>query len=57
MRRDVLIFLFIIGVLFLSWPIMSIFKDNMGAYLFIIWFVFILLLFVTSTFSDREDGG
>ncbi len=57
MRRDVWIFLLAIGVLFFTWPIMSIFKDSLATYLFIIWLVFILLIFVASTFSQREDGG
>ncbi len=56
MRRDIIIFLFSLGVLFFSWPIMTIFRDNMVAALFVIWFVFILLVFLTSTFSGREDG-
>lgn len=57
MRRDVWIFLLALGVLFFTWPLMSIFKDGLAAYLFVGWFVFILLTFVASVFSDREDGG
>ena len=57
MRRDVWIFLFVLGVLFFTWPLMSIFKDNQAVYLFVIWLVFILLIVVASLFSHREDGG
>ncbi len=57
MRRDVLIFLFILGALFFSWPIMSIFNENLVISLFIIWLVFIILIFITSIFPEREDGG
>lgn len=57
MRPDVWIFLFILGILFFTWPIMSIFKDSLGFYLFIIWFVFIMLILVASVFSRRDDGG
>lgn len=57
MRRDVLIFLFVLGVLFFSWPIMSIFGDSLVFSLFIIWLVFIVFIFITSIFSEREDGG
>jgi hypothetical protein len=57
MQRDVWIFLLVIGVLFFSWPILSIFKDSLAIYLFVIWFVFIALIFVVSVFSKREDGG
>lgn len=56
MRRDILIFLFVLGVLFFSWPIVSIFSENLVLSLFVIWLVFILLIFITSTFSEREDG-
>ena len=57
MRRDVWIFLLALGILFFTWPIMSIFKDSLASYLFIIWFVFILLILITSIFSQREDDG
>ncbi len=56
MRRDILIFLFLLGVLFFSWPIMSIFRENIAAALFVLWFVFILLVYFTTTFSGPEDG-
>ncbi len=57
MRRDIWIFLFVLGVLFFSWPIMSIFQDSLVISLFIIWLVFIVFILVTSVFSKREDGG
>jgi hypothetical protein len=57
MRRDIWIFLLALGVLFFTWPIMSIFKDSLAIYLFVIWLVFILLILVTSIFSQREDDG
>ncbi len=57
MKRDVWIFLFVLGVLFFSWPIISIFKNNLVLSLFIIWLLFIVLIFVASIFSEREDGG
>jgi hypothetical protein len=36
---------------------MSIFKDNLVISLFVIWLVFIILIFITSIFSEGEDGG
>jgi len=36
---------------------MSIFKDALVISLFIIWFVFIILIFITSILSERENGG
>ena len=55
-RRDIWIFLIVIGILFFSWPIMSIFRDSLTTYLFVIWIVFIALIFMISLFSEREDG-
>jgi hypothetical protein len=57
MRRDIWLFLFLLGFLFFSWPLMSIFKDNLVISLFVIWLVFIILIFVTSIFSEKEEGG
>ena len=56
MKRDIWILLFVIGLLFFSWPIMSIFKGSLATSLFIIWFVFIGLIFLAH-FSERDDGG
>ncbi len=36
---------------------MSIFEDSLVLSLFIIWFLFIVFIFITSIFSGREDGG
>ncbi len=57
MRRDIWIFLFSIGLLLFNWPLLSIFKYSMATYLFVIWLLFIVLIFVASIFSEREDGG
>jgi hypothetical protein len=57
MKREIWLFLFIIGFLFFSWPLMSIFKDSLAISLFVIWLVFIILIFVTSIISEKEDGG
>lgn len=56
MRSDILICLFIVGALFFNWPLMSIFKDNLVISLFLIWLIFIILIFMTSIFSEREDS-
>lgn len=55
MKREIWIFLFALGVLFFSWPIMSIFRENLVIALFVIWIVFILLIFLASIYSGRED--
>jgi hypothetical protein len=56
MKREIWIFLFALGALFFSWPIMSIFRENLVIALFVIWIVFILLIFLASIYSGREDG-
>ena len=35
MKRDIWIFLFVIGLLFFNWPIMGIFKSSLATSLFI----------------------
>ncbi|HEX9020952.1 MAG TPA: hypothetical protein VF903_06800 [Nitrospirota bacterium] len=57
MKRDIWVLLFGLGVLLFGWPFLTIFQDWLTYYLFIVWIVFIGLLFLTSTFSNREDGG
>ncbi|HTP04985.1 MAG TPA: hypothetical protein VMM54_07505 [Nitrospirota bacterium] len=57
MKREIWLFLFLLGFLFFSWPLMSIFRDSLAISLFIIWLVFIILIFVTSIISEKEDGG
>jgi|OpeIllAssembly_1097287.scaffolds.fasta_scaffold598709_2 hypothetical protein len=57
MKQDIWIFLFIMGLLLFSWPLITIFRGNLSSYLFIVWGLFIVLLFLASTFSDRRDGG
>ncbi len=57
MKRDIWIFLFVIGFLFFNWPVMSIFKGSLATSLFINWFIFIALIFIIAHFSEREDGG
>jgi hypothetical protein len=55
MRRDIWIFLFVLGLMFFSWPLMSIFKGSLIPYLFISWLVFIALICITAIFSERDE--
>ena len=57
MKRDIWIFLFLLGLVLFCGPFLSIFRDTLACYLFIIWFVFIGLIFLISISSEREDGG
>jgi hypothetical protein len=56
MKRDIWVVLFSLGILLFSGPFLSIFRDSLAYYLFIIWFVFIGLIFLAST-ANSEDGG
>ncbi len=57
MKRDIWVFLFGIGFLLFNGPLLSLFRDSLMYYLFIIWFVFIGLIFLASNYSKRDDGG
>lgn len=57
MKRDILVFLFLLGILFFNWPFLAIFEQSLAAYLFGIWFLYICLMFLASFRSEREDGG
>ena len=57
MKKDISIFLFMIGLVFFSWPFLNIFHDNLSTYLFVVWIVFIGLVAAATFFSDREGGG
>jgi len=58
MKRDIWIFLFVIGVIFFNWPIISIFGYDLAKYLFLAWILFIALIFFMSIYSKKwKDGG
>ena len=57
MRRDIWFFIFALGALLFTWPVLAIFKDVLPAYFFIIWLVFIILIFTIVRLSERQGGG
>jgi hypothetical protein len=57
MKRDIWGFLFCLGLVLFCGPFLIIFHNSLAYYLFIIWIVFIGLIFLASTFSERDDGG
>jgi len=58
MSRDIWIFLFALGVILFSWPLMTIYKYGLSKYLFLAWFIFIVLIFIASIYkSNRKNGG
>lgn len=58
MKRDIWIFLFVVGVIFFGWPMISIFRFGLAKYLFPVWFVFIGLIYFMTVYSKKwKDGG
>jgi hypothetical protein len=57
MKRDIWVFLFCLGIVLFCGPFLAIFRSSLVYYLFVIWFVFIGLIFLASTSSERDDGG
>jgi hypothetical protein len=56
-KRDIWVFIFSIGILLFTWPLMYIFRDSLQHYLFFAWFLFIVLLFLIVKFTNRADNG
>ncbi len=52
-NKDIWIFIFLLGMLGLNWPIIEIFHPNEIAYLFFFWIIFILLIFLKAFKADR----
>jgi uncharacterized membrane protein len=57
MKRDIWIFLFILGLLLFCWPFLTIFRDSMASYLFAAWAAFIVLMYLATVYEDRGNGG
>jgi len=57
MAKEISIFLFILGIILFNWPIMSIFKYNLLKYLFLVWFIFIVLVLISTVVKKNGDDG
>ena len=57
MKKDISIFLFLLGLLLFSWPFINIFHNSLSTYLFTAWILFIGLILAASLFGDRDSGG
>lgn len=57
MRKDIWFFLFFIGALLFAWPLMLIFRSSLATYLFVVWLLFIVLIYICTKITEREDGG
>ncbi len=49
------LFIFISGVLCLSWPVMEIFHANIVTYVFVFWFLFILVIAFTCIKVEKKE--
>lgn len=57
MMRDICITLFLFGIIFFNWPIISMFEHSISKYLFLAWFIFIFLAFIASEYTRKNDNG
>jgi len=57
MNRDIWIFLFALGIILFSWPLMSIFRYGISKYLFLAWFIFIALIFIATVYKRNDKNG
>ncbi|MBI5741317.1 MAG: hypothetical protein HZA16_11445 [Nitrospirae bacterium] len=57
MKRDIWIFLFIVGFVLFNWPVISIFKYDLSKYLFLVWIIFIVLIFSVTRYSGKGNKG
>jgi hypothetical protein len=55
--RDFWIFLFVLGLVLFTWPVITIFQTNLAKYLFIIWFVLIVVIYVVNYFMEKNKSG
>jgi len=59
MYTDIYIFIFILGILLFNWPLISIFKNSTIIYIFIAWFLFIFIIFISSYYTkdiENKEG-
>ncbi|MDA8169531.1 MAG: hypothetical protein M0Z59_07520 [Nitrospiraceae bacterium] len=56
-NREFWPFLFFLGLLFFNWPFMSIFKDVLPYYVFIVWGLFIIIIGLSIRLRKRKKGG
>lgn len=54
MRNEIVIFIFLLGLLIFNWPFMKIFNFSLPIYLFVFWFLFIAVIMIYS-FVKKTD--
>lgn len=55
--RDFWIFLFVLGLILFTWPVITIFQTNLAKYLFIIWFALIVVIYIVNYFMEKNKSG
>jgi len=56
-NTEIWVFIFILGLLFLNWPVLEIFRIEVVRYLFVFWAIFIgLIAFATYKTKKLESG-
>ena len=54
---DIWIFLFSFGIVLFGWPIISMFGNSLGIYLFSAWFIFIGMIFLATRYREKRNNG
>jgi hypothetical protein len=55
--RDIWISLFIFGIIFFNWPVISMFEHGISKYLFAAWFLFIALVVIAVEYKKKNNNG
>jgi hypothetical protein len=53
-NAEIWVFIFILGLLGLNWPILEIFHTSVVAYLFVIWILYIILIALGARKEDTD---
>ena len=54
MRKELGVFLFVLGIFLLNWPFLKIFEHALPLYIFSAWFLFILIMMLSEIRSRRN---
>lgn len=54
-NTEIWVFIFILGLLGINWPVIEIFHTGVAAYLFVMWILFIILIALAAR-KDNTDA-
>ncbi len=57
MKKEVWVFIFILGMVLFNWPFISIFRENFTIYPFIVWLCLIGVIFITTLLPEIKNRG